>query len=907
MVDLWIDDLPEGGATLRHGLAMSALAAAQGVGSSVLGRVTATPVEEPGLPSGWVRAEIPADSPTSEVTGRTDGGVYAVGAIVLVELDSTGRVVLIHAPLDLPEGADLVAMGAPGQWLLDHEARIDEAVAEAAKAVEDAKNAVAEAEQAQKRADEIADQAEEDRARVEDAIEKAGTLEGAVAGLEGRLAAAEDGVKAADASARDAAGSAEAAVAAAEEAKRAAEAGGPEAREAAERAAAEAESARNLAASAQAAADAAKADAATARRQAESASSAAGKAQADATAARSVASSAQAEADSAAAKAAAAQAAADAARVKAEAAGKAGDDAKKAAAAAQAKADAAASDALSAKNRADSAAASALGAQRTADAASAKATTASGLVTVSTRSPYTSDGSGKPTNAIWEVQSGGTTLRRYVWTGSVWQQVKAGQDFIGENAVGRAQIAALAVGTGEIADLAVTNEKVGYLTADKIRGTNAELDNAFVNNIVGNRAFLDRLYSSRIVVSGDSIFPDPGFMDAAKWTTANTSIVSNTNFEGGKALRINGTGSQTGVYYRSGERAIRVSPGSYHVTLDVYRYYGSASSGVAVYLAGVKKDGQVWHANTGNMSPSRLYSYQTLEGDITVPDGITGTADLGIYTMIPHMSSGQYALVGSVRVVRKTSAVLLEDGAVTAEKINARSVASEIAQHIRLSTDQLYAGTAKIKSELIAPTISGKTINGSHFNGGDMTFNPGQEQTKISATTLTAYSGGKVLGSVRWRDLVAPPWCNLGWEGPSGVDMPPARDGVMRADYSTVRHVGNGAYIKGQYVAFPVAGWYQVSVSTAWLWGTAGTWGDPYSVASGVWQEDGDAIDWYYAPAMTEYVCAGVVTHPSASGLVHISAGKGIALGWWWSGPGGGKWRPNVRRHWLSAQLVQAD
>lgn len=87
--------------------------------SWMLGIVRATSQEEAALPEGWVRVAVPHDAPTSEVTGLCDGGLTAVGAIVQVRLDSTGRVVSISSPVQLPDGAQPVATGAMGRMLTE--------------------------------------------------------------------------------------------------------------------------------------------------------------------------------------------------------------------------------------------------------------------------------------------------------------------------------------------------------------------------------------------------------------------------------------------------------------------------------------------------------------------------------------------------------------------------------------------------------------------------------------------------------------------------------------------------------------------------------------------------------------------------------------------------------------------
>jgi hypothetical protein len=76
-------------------------------------------------------------------------------------------------------------------------------------------------------------------------------------------------------------------------------------------------------------------------------------------------------------------------------------------------------------------------------AAQSEATSASGRTTISTTDPVAADGDTRPIGAVWEVRSGATVLRRWLLTAktpAVWTQIRLGQDMVGENAIGSAQI-----------------------------------------------------------------------------------------------------------------------------------------------------------------------------------------------------------------------------------------------------------------------------------------------------------------------------------------------------------------------------------------------------------------------------------------------------------------------------------
>lgn len=135
--------------------------------------------------------------------------------------------------------------------------------------------------------------------------------------------------------------------------------------------------------------------------------------------------------------------------------------------AAQAAANAANQGLILAKDRLDSAEADLLAKQSEIDTLTGSITILGGKLTVSPSAPTVSDGTNKPVDAIWEVTSGGVSSARYSWNGESWTQIKAGPNFIGENAIGAAHIIEGSIGTAEIGDAQVTNAKVGDLSVSK--------------------------------------------------------------------------------------------------------------------------------------------------------------------------------------------------------------------------------------------------------------------------------------------------------------------------------------------------------------------------------------------------------------------------------------------------------
>ena len=411
--------------------------------------------------------------------------------------------------------------------------------------------------------------------------------------------------------------------------------------------------------------------------------------------------------------------------------------------AAQTKADQAAADAAEAKDAADAAEAVAAGAQSRADDAMDKSTTADGRYTVATANPTTSDATGKPLNAVWEVRSGSTSPRRYVLTGATtWTQVKIGQDFIGTNAIGRAQIADAAVGTAQIADATITNAKIGDVNADKINAGTLSADRIGAGSIT----------AEKLLVSAGNLFPDPYMRDSNGWPGTGVSIINDSDFIGGRALQIVGATGQRGSYYAgSSSNSIDLQPGAtYRVRCKV------KVTGVAGNLR------LYFRTNTGTVSTTSLPIVTSSDGlgtfdvDTTwkIPTNSLGYGTVGFHTQGPYVDGATFA-VGNVSIQSMSDANLIVDGGILAKHLSADSVtanaikagtitATEIASNA-ITTVKLNANavtTAKIAANAVtANEIAAKTITANEIAANTLTA------SQIAANTIT----GKEIAA--WRSV----------------------------------------------------------------------------------------------------------------------------------------------------------
>lgn len=361
---------------------------------------------------------------------------------------------------------------------------------------------------------------------------------------------------------------------------------------------------------------------------------------------------------------------------------KAATDAAAAAATAQSKADSAFTNAGLAQTRADQAVADALAAQNTADTANSTATTATGKYTVAAANPTTGDAAGKVVNSVWEVRSGGITLRRYVLTTAgaspVWTQVKIGQDFIGTDAIGNAQIGNLAVGTAEIADGAVTNLKVGDLDAGKL----------WTRSLTADKAIFEPA----------NLFPDPLIADANGWPAAgNAKRVTDATFTGGFALEITqpDTTTQVGSYYRGGALMVLLEPGERYRVRARVQSGATVGSNFSLVIRMLNSAGASVYTvarllpATGAEAANTRKVYETT---FTAPATGLGLAAVGFFTYDPKIAGAVYRIADVVVVPLIGGTQITPEGVDTphlrAQSVQLEKLAADVGKRLDISSNQ---------------------------------------------------------------------------------------------------------------------------------------------------------------------------------------------------------------------------
>ena len=375
-------------------------------------------------------------------------------------------------------------------------------------------------------------------------------------------------------------------------------------------------------------------------------------------------------------------------------------------------------------------------AQTLANAAQTTADTADRRMTVAAGNPTVGDATGRPIGAIWSVRSGDTELRRFVLTGeSTWTQVRSGQDMIGDNAIGAAQII----------DLAVTNGKIGDLSVGKLTVSGgATFPTAVINNLVGDNAYITAMHASQVFVTGANLLTEPRFAQSgAGWEMPSGTSVETVadGSSGGVAsvLRFAPTSNDYGVANRGFgalSTGIPVEPGAAFKCLMTVRKL-SGTAGLVYLRAGQYRAGQtnLWSLATASLdlATATVGQWVTVEGTVTMP------ADRDMMSLSVYASDASDASVEVeyVSAIRMASGSLIVDGAITTEHLQVGSIDVD-----RLDAET-FAGKL-IKGAVIRQEDSDNSMNAVELSDRTLKFTRDDEGTLVTSTMLGGASSDRL-------------------------------------------------------------------------------------------------------------------------------------------------------------------
>lgn len=260
-----------------------------------------------------------------------------------------------------------------------------------------------------------------------------------------------------------------------------------------------------------------------------------------------------------------------------------------------------------------------------------------------------------------------------------------------------------------------------------------------VQALVASDAFVERIATSLIAVKPPNDFPDPYFQDAKGWIghsfkSDGVDLVPHPAGGAGNAFRIMANGTQRFSYYEpeghTDDTAVTLVPGATY-TLSVFvafdqpvgdgrlaeiymRFHTASGVGYVTLTEGI---------NRAIGTPS---SMTLLKVPFTMPPDATGPCTFAPVVESP-MRSGT-VMFSDLRIEQAMWSTLIEPGSITTEKIaagavkartvDAEDVAGAVGRFMRVTTDQIDAGAARIAGPLIADNLTGKTFTGSNFIAG---------------------------------------------------------------------------------------------------------------------------------------------------------------------------------------------
>lgn len=203
----------------------------------------------------------------------------------------------------------------------------------------------------------------------------------------------------------------------------------------------------------------------------------------------------------------------------------------------------------------------------------------------------------------------------------------------------------------EIASEVIANLDVGKLTAG-----GADISTLVANKLFANIFAANKVTAREMIISPGNLFPDPEFQDPLKY--GQWDVV-------GGGLEKNGTGSQSGQYFRN-QTMFDVTGGKEYV-LTATRTDVTGSTGTLAIYAERLTNGtwtSAWRIGEFLTAGTESFSF-------TAPEGTTKVS-LGFFTQGSVPSTTRVRL-SDITIVGKTETIHIANGAITADKITASS------------------------------------------------------------------------------------------------------------------------------------------------------------------------------------------------------------------------------------------
>lgn len=273
------------------------------------------------------------------------------------------------------------------------------------------------------------------------------------------------------------------------------------------------------------------------------------------------------------------------------------------------------------------------------------------------------------------------------------------------------------------------------VNADKIIASTGTMDSATINQIWADGIAAKSLTANRVVVSSGNIVENADFSVSnglgSYWS-------SGSGMNGGPSVLVPASAGQLGTYdtitgVTSRTQVVAGRSYKYGVWVRTSATF-SGTNGVALYLtfydgagsrvAGARLVAALHSATSGE--------WTFMEGAHLTPEGATNVA-LGYYTNSTYPGAARFS---EPSVIPMTGAVLIEDGAVSANHLTSNSVDTEHLRASAVDAEKIKAG-AVTTDKMVANTIDGDRIRANTLHADKILANT-ITATKIASKTISA-------------------------------------------------------------------------------------------------------------------------------------------------------------------------
>ena len=270
------------------------------------------------------------------------------------------------------------------------------------------------------------------------------------------------------------------------------------------------------------------------------------------------------------------------------------------------------------------------------------------------------------------------------------------------------------------------------VTAGKIAAGAISAREIAAGSITGDRVAANTIMARNLTITPGNLFPDPDFQDPS-WPASGVTVSDDG------VLSISAVGAQRGRYLQPAgqvDSAVRVEAGAaYRITANL-RFGGTAGvTYVSIYMMYLSTDGteKAHHLGRWNRDTNTLTGNSYRWGDTSLTfaipaDVVGGVATFGFFVEREH-ADGNVA-IKNVRLVRAADGNLIVDGAVTADKIQAKAVVAG-----KIAAGAVTAGT------IAADAVTAREIKAGSLTSDNVTIKNGAiTDAMIQNGSITAAS-----------------------------------------------------------------------------------------------------------------------------------------------------------------------